>query len=213
MMRWVFGGLLLISIVAALLSGNSKALSDAVLAESAAAVTLCISLIGMICLWSGLMRVAQESGLTTLLSKALSPIMKFLFKGIDPNGKAMQMILLNLTANLLGLANASTPFGLEAMKALREEEQTGDTASDNMIVFVVMNTASLQIIPATIAALRQKHGSQSPMEILPLVWVVSFVSVTVAVTVAKTFAAARKKKKRARNQAFRVSATIKGGVK
>ena len=131
------------------------------------------------------MRVAQSSGLTSVIAKGLSPILTRLFKGISQKGEAMQFIILNITANLLGLGNASTPFGIAAVKALEKEEKTTDTASDNMILFVVLNTASLQLIPTTAAALRLKHGSAAPMEILPAVWIVSIANVLLTVLGAK----------------------------
>lgn len=143
------------------------------------------------------MRVAQSSGLTALAAKGLSPLLKRLFKGISQKGEAMQFIVLNITANLLGLGNASTPFGIAAVRALEKEEKTGDDASDNMILFVVLNTASLQLIPTTAAALRLQHGSSAPMEILPAVWAVSAANVILTVTGAKIMGKLWKKKERA----------------
>jgi len=185
MMKWVFCGLILASLVFAGLSGDIGAVSEAALSESGNAVTLAISLAGVICLWSGIMRVAQKAGVTVLLGAVFAPVLKRLFVGIDAKGKAMQFIVLNLTANLLGLGNASTPFGIAAMKQLEKEEQTNISASNNMVLFVVMNTASLQIIPTTVAALRLRNNSADPMEILPAVWIVSAVTLIVTVTVTK----------------------------
>jgi spore maturation protein A len=185
MMKWVFCVLILLSIIFAVAGGDMSAVSEAALRESGNAVTLAISLVGVICLWSGIMRIAQKSGLTELLSMLFRPILSRLFKGIDAKGKAMQLIVLNLTANLLGLGNASTPFGIAAMKELEKEEQTNKTASNNMVLFVVMNTASLQIIPTTIAALRLKNNSSDPMEILSSVWIVSAITLTVTIIITK----------------------------
>jgi len=140
------------------------------------------------------MRVAQSSGLTESVAKVLSPLLKKLFKGISSKGEAMQFIVLNITANLLGLGNASTPFGIAAMRALENEEKSGERATDNMILFVVLNTASLQLIPTTAAALRLQHGSAAPMEILPAVWAVSAVNVILTVGAAKILAALSRKK-------------------
>ena len=106
----------------------------------------------------------------------------------------MQYIVLNITANLLGLGNASTPFGIAAVKELEKEEKSSEAATDNMILFTVLNTASLQLIPTTAAALRLQHGSSAPMEILPAVWAVSVVNVTLTVIAAKIFAKAYKRK-------------------
>lgn len=195
MMKYVFGGLIVLSVIIGFIRGDSAAVSDAVISSCADAVTLCITLCGIICLWSGIMRIAQVSGLTEIVARVLSPLLKRLFKGISSGGKAMQYIVLNITANLLGLGNASTPFGIAAMKALEEEEETDIYASDNMILFTVLNTASLQLIPTTAAALRLRHGSAAPMEILPAVWAVSAANVILTVSAAKILAAASKRKR------------------
>ena len=135
------------------------------------------------------MRVAQKSGVTELLSRLFSPILGTLFRGLKKGGKALGYITLNLTANILGLGNASTPLGLMAMKEIEKEEKSThpEKASHNMIVFTVMNTASLQIIPTTVAALRLKNGSSDPMEILPCVWIVSILALTFALIGTKIF--------------------------
>lgn len=180
MMKWVMAVMMGLSVLFALLTGKMDAVSNAFLSESAGAVELAISLVGVICLWSGLMRVAQSAGLTERLAKLFSPILGRLFRGLKKGGRAMQYITLNLTANLLGLGNASTPFGLAAMREMEKEENGGESASHNMILFTVMNTASLQIIPTTVAALRLKNGSSAPMEILPCVWLASAGSLAAA---------------------------------
>lgn len=185
MMNYVFGGLILLSVIIAFVRGDAAAVSNAAISSCGEAVTLCLTLCGIICLWSGIMRVAKTSGLTEKVSAVLSPLLKRLFKGINAKGEAMQYIVLNITANLLGLGNASTPFGIAAMKALEKEENSGEKATDNMILFVVLNTASLQLIPTTAAALRLQHGSEAPMEILPAVWAVSVANVILTVTAAK----------------------------
>lgn len=180
MMKWVMAVMMGLSVLFALLTGKMDAVSNAFLSESAGAVELALSLIGVICLWSGLMRVAQSAGLTERLAKLFSPLLGRLFRGLKKGGRAMQYITLNLTANLLGLGNASTPFGLAAMREMEKEENGGESASHNMILFTVMNTASLQLIPTTVAALRLKNGSSAPMEILPCVWLASAGSLAAA---------------------------------
>jgi len=187
MMKWVFAGLIAFSFIFGVINLDIAAVSDAALSEVQTAITLCLTLCGIICLWSGIMRVAQSSGLVEILAGAFKPVLTRLFRGIDPNGKAIGYIMLNITANLLGLGNASTPFGIAAMRELEREEmrENPDIASNNMVVFVVLNTASLQLIPTTAAALRLKNGSAAPMEILPLVWISSLTAVTVAVMLAK----------------------------
>ena len=194
MMKYIFGGLIFLSVIIGFIRGEAAAVSNGIINSCGDAVALAVTLCGIICLWSGIMRVAQASGLTEIIAKGLSPILSRLFKGINKKGKAMQYIVLNITANLLGLGNASTPFGIAAVKELEKEEKSSEAATDNMILFTVLNTASLQLIPTTAAALRLQHGSSAPMEILPAVWAVSVVNVTLTVIAAKIFAKAYKRK-------------------
>jgi len=188
-MKWVMTAMIVFSLIFSLISGRINEVSTAFLSECEGAVALAISLIGIICLWSGVMRVAQKAGVTEILAKLFSPLLGKLFNGLKKGGKALGYIVLNLTANILGLGNASTPFGLMAMKEIEAEEENPcpENATHNMIVFTVMNTASLQLIPTTVAALRLKAGSENPMEILPCVWIVSILALTCALLGTKFF--------------------------
>lgn len=175
-----------LSLIFAAAGGRMGELSEAMLAKSGEAVELVISLCGIICFWSGIMRVAERAGLVEKLARLLSPIVGFLFKGVKRGGRAAGLITMNLAANILGLGNASTPLGLAAMKAIAEESgDTSECATDDMIMLAVLNTASLQIIPTTAAALRAANGAAKPFEILPCVWIVSVYSVVLVVTSAK----------------------------
>ena len=189
MMKWVMTVMIALAVVFALATGRMGEVSEAFLSESTAAVERASSLVGIICLWSGVMRVAHKAGLTEMLAKAVAPGLGRLFKGLKKGGKAMQYITLNLTANILGLGNASTPFGLKAMREIEAEENSADpsSASHNMIVFTVMNTASLQLIPTTVAALIFKAGSENPMEIITCVWIVSVLALTSALVGTRIF--------------------------
>ncbi len=171
----------------AVFSGNMEALSASVMNGAASAVELLISIVGIICFWSGMMEIADKSGITTLLAKFFSPILTKLFKNVSKDSPAMRYISLNISANLLGLGNAATPFGLCAMKELKTLNHSKDTASDDMLLFVVLNTASLQLVPTTLCAYRSNYGSKAPFEIIPAVWLTSLVALTVAITVAKVF--------------------------
>ena len=185
MLTFIFALLIIGSFIASVITGSTRELTEAVLSEPVNAVELCIYLCGGMCFWGGLMRVAERSGLTEKLAAVFAVIIGGLFKGIDKQGRAFKAICMNITANLLGLGNAATPFGIEAMKALAEEEKAGDTATPSMIIFTVINTASLTLIPSTALSLRMKYGSADPLEIVPAVWITSaaalFVSVTAAV--------------------------------
>ena len=184
-MKWFFSGLIIISLIFAVVNGKVSELTTAAVSEGGNAITLCFTLAGVICLWSGVMRVASQSGIIEKISNLFTPLLSLLFKGLNPKGAAMGYIVLNITANLLGLGNASTPFGIAAMRELEKEEHSSEFATNNMVLFVVLNTASLQLIPTTVAAIRLKHGSAAPMDILIPVWLVSAATLTVAVITAK----------------------------
>ncbi|MDR2932877.1 MAG: spore maturation protein A [Oscillospiraceae bacterium] len=189
MMKWMFSGLILIAVVFGLLNGRMNEVTNAALNECGNAVQLCITLMGTMCMWSGLMKIAEKSKLTEKMSAFIAPVIGRLFGGLDHRSPAAQAITLNLSANLLGLGNAATPLGIHAMKELHKMNGASDTASDNMILFVVLNTASLQLVPTTTALLRAKAGSAMPLDILPAVICASFASITVGIIVAKTLSA------------------------
>ena len=183
-----------ISFIFAAINGRMGEMSESILAKSGEAVELVISICGVMCFWCGLMKVAEKAGLLEKLSRLLSAPIGWLFGGIKRGGKAAGLIAMNLAANVLGLGNASTPLGIAAMKAISEEERADETATDDMIMLAVLNTASLQIIPATAAALRAANGAAKPMDILPCVWIVTAYSVFIAVFMAKMCAKFSKKR-------------------
>ena len=184
MMNVIFAGIILFSFVFAALTGRMPQLSEAAMGQAGEAVTLVLSLTGMLCLWSGLMKIAQASGLTELLSRLLSPVTKRLFKGLRPNGEAVNAITMNLIANFLGLGNAATPLGIRAMCEMAKEQRADGAATNDMAMFVVVNTASIQLIPATTAMLRMQAGSAAPLDILPATWIASVGSVAVGIVMA-----------------------------
>lgn len=185
-----------VSVIFAFFKGTMPQVSQAILDKSGEAVELAISLCGIMCFWCGLMKVAERAGLVEKISALLSPVVNLLFRGIRKGGKAAGLITMNLAANILGLGNASTPLGIAAMRAISEEngsDVTG-TATDDMITLAVLNTASLQILPTTAAALRSANGCAAPLDILPCVWIVSFYSVTIALVSAKVMGALSRKR-------------------
>lgn len=185
MMNTIWAGMILLSIVFAVFSGNTQAVSNAVFSAAEDAVNVTLKMLGMFCLWGGLMRVAQQAGLTDRIAKLLSPLLDRLFPGIRNDAAAKSAISMNITANLFGLGNAATPLGIEAMKRLRRHAPLADTASNDMILFVVLNSACIRLIPTTIALLRYESGSNAPMEILPATLCVSLLGCTGAVLLAK----------------------------
>ncbi len=165
MMNYIWLILIVFSFFCAAASGNMSALSGAVISGGTEAVTLAIKLLGMICFWNGLMAIAEKSGLTKLLCRLLSPFLKILFPKLRDE-TAKDAIAMNITANLLGLGNAATPFGLKAMERLNKSNPNPFEATDNMVRFVVINSAALHLVPTTVALLRQDYGSKTPMDIL-----------------------------------------------
>ena len=180
-MKYVIFFICAASFVSSCLNGRINELSNAALTGCKDAVTLSITLCGAIAFWSGIMNIANRSGMVSFLSKILFRPLSFLFPGIKKNGKAMQYIVLNFISNLLGLGNASTPLGINAMRELKEEEKCDKTASRNMIMLVVMNTASIQFFPSTIVALRASHGALNAADIVPCVWIVSLCSLSISI--------------------------------
>lgn len=177
MMNYIFALAAVFSFITAVLSGNSAALSDGILEGAQNAVSIGIKLLGSMALWNGITEIMTESGLHKKIEKLLSPLMRLLFPsyGKTPAGEA---ICGNITANLLGLGNAATPLGLEAMKRIKT--QSGNSFADNETVrFVVINSASLTLIPSSIAALRRLSGSSSPFSILVPVWLSGMLSLAV----------------------------------
>lgn len=180
----IFSVLMIISVISAFITGRLDELSEAVLNEPVNAVELCIYLCGGMCFWGGIMRVAEKSGITEGLTKLFSVLLGGLFKWLDKNGRAFRAICMNITANMLGLGNAATPLGIEAMKAIAEEEKAEGTATPSMVIFTVMNTASVTLIPSTALSLRMKYGSESPLEIVIPVWITSAAALAVSLTAA-----------------------------
>lgn len=185
MMNILWPALILLSIFYAFLSQNTSALSDAVFSSLQDAVTLTLKMLGMLCFWSGMMQLAEISGLTKIIARALSPILRLLFPELRKDKDAQSAISMNITANLLGIGNAATPLGIEAMKRLKKHAPASDTASNAMVLFVVLNTASIKLIPTTVAMLRYENGSNAPMEIMPVSLFVSAAACTVAILAAK----------------------------
>lgn len=185
MMNYVWPVLILFSFVASIITGNVGQLSNAVIQGGQNAVELLLRLVAMLCLWGGIMEIAQQSGITAAVSKLMRPVLKLIFPRLKNEKYAMEAISMNITANVLGLGNAATPLGLEAMRRLQLINEDTETASNEMIVFVVMNTAAMHIIPTTVATMRGQYGSKSPMEIMPASILTSFCALTVAVVCAK----------------------------
>lgn len=164
--------LCIISIIASISNGRTSELSQASIESCSEAVKLALSLAGTMALWSGLMRIAEQSGITKVFEKILSPISKRIFKGCCP--KAIEYITMNLTANMLGISNAATPLGIAAVKEM--DKQGGKYAKRGIAMLTVLNTASIQLLPTTIATMRTAHGANNPYDITLPILIVSLIS-------------------------------------
>ena len=185
-MAWIWTGMAVLSILCGLATGRGDLVAAAAVEGAQAAVELCVSIAGMLCLWTGVMEIMRRSGLAEGLSRLLRPVLSALFPQVSGDRGVMDSISANVSANLLGLGNAATPLGIEAVR--RMERKSPGTASDAMCMLVVCNTASIQLIPTTVASVRAAAGSSSPFDILPAVWLASALSVGVGITACKLFA-------------------------
>lgn len=185
-MSIIWTGMVLVSILCGLATGRGPAVATAALDGAAAAVELCLSLAGVLCLWMGVMEIMRRSGLSQKLSRLLMPVLRRLYPAFARDREVMDTIAANVSANLLGLGNAATPLGLEASRKM--SRRTPGVANDALCMLVVCNTASIQLIPTTVAAVRAGAGCAAPFDILPATWLASAISVSVGILAAKLFA-------------------------
>ena len=184
MMGFVWVGMLALSVCAALLEGRLGVLTGAAMEGASAAISLCLSLAGALCLWSGLAKVMERAGVTEKLGRLMRPVFRRLFPQAGNDPVALGYLTGNVSANLLGLGNAATPMGIAAVKRMKALS-AGTEATAEMCLLIVMNTASIQLLPTTVASVRASLGASSPFDILPAVWVTSILSVTSGIVAAK----------------------------
>lgn len=182
-MSWIFSMMMLVSVICAAVSGNGAALAAATAEGAQSGITLAISLAGSLCLWSGVGKLMERAGITAALSRLIRPLLCRLFPSTQTDPVLAGHLSGNICANFLGLGNAATPMGIQAVKKMSLHAAPG-TASDEMCRLIVLNTASIQLIPATVAAVRASLGSASPFDILPAVWITSFCSAGLGVSAA-----------------------------
>lgn len=202
MMNYLWGGMLIIGIVYGAITGNMQAITDSVLTSAKEAVTLSLTMLGIVAFWSGLMEVAVEAGIMESMTKMLAPLLQYLFPKIPKEHPALSSIAVNFVANILGLGWAATPAGLKAMKELAQLERergnqaylesdknnTGSVirmASDEMCTFLVMNISSLQLIPVSVIAYRSQYGSVNPAGIIMPAIVATLINSLVAIVYCK----------------------------
>lgn len=180
----IWTAMLVLAVAAAVWNGNVGQLSGAAMEGAASALTLALSLAGSLCLWSGVTKVMERAGVTAWLAKRMRPILRRLFPSASADLTALGFLGANLTANFLGLGNAATPMGVAAVKRMRELSG-GTEATDEMCLLIVINTASIQLLPTTVAALRASFGTAEPFDILPAVWLTSVCSVSAGILAAR----------------------------
>jgi len=174
-MAWVWSGMVVLSLIFGIISGNLDQVAAAALEGANSAVELSLSMAGILCLWSGVMEILNVCGLSALLARAFRPLLRRLMPRAAQDEETLAALSANVSANLLGLGNAATPLGIQA--ARRMARGCGGTASNELCRLVVLNTASIQLLPTTIASVRSAAGSAAPFEILPAVWLASVLSV------------------------------------
>lgn len=185
-MAWLWTGMVAVSLVFGILTGSVGELGKAALEGASAAVELCVAMAGIMCLWTGVMEVMDQCGLSAALARLFRPLLRRLFPNASRDEETLAAISANLSANLLGLGNAATPLGIRAARAMARGSE--GVASDELCLLVVLNTASIQLFPTTVAGVRAALGSADPFDILPAVWLASFVAVVAGLAAAKLFA-------------------------
>lgn len=176
---------IIISILYAIICGNLNQLNVAINSSAENAVNLTLVLLGTTCLWSGIMEIVSNTSIMRFLSRILRPIILYLFPKADQNEKAFNKIVMNVIANILGLGNAATSLGIQAIEELQKDNLNKDILSDNMMILIVLNTASLQIIPTTVIAIRTAFGSDNPTKIIVPVWFSTICAGIVGVLITK----------------------------
>ena len=182
-MAWVWTGMAALSCIFGLINGSIGEVGTAALDGAAAAVELCLSMAGVLCLWSGLMEVMTRCGLAKGLARLFRPLLRWLFPRASRDDETMAALSANFSANLLGLGNAATPLGIRAARRMAYGAE--GIATDELCRLVVLNTASIQLLPTTVAGVRSALGCQTPFDILPAVWLSSLLSVTAGLAMAK----------------------------
>ena len=185
-MAIIWTGMVVVSVIFGLFSGQMDAVSQAALTGAGSAVQLCLSMAGVLCLWSGVMEIMNRCGLSRRLARVFRPLLRWLLPRASRDDETLSAVSANVSANLLGLGNAATPLGVQA--ACRMARGQNGVASDELCLLVVLNTASIQLVPATVASVRAAAGAAAPLDILPAVWLSSVLSVTVGLLAAKALA-------------------------
>lgn len=185
MINYIWAFMILFSVVVGALNGRLEAVAQAAFDGANSGVQTVLGFIGVTALWSGLMKIAECSGLVRVFTRLIRPINSIIFPELKKETRAMEAVSANMVANILGLANAATPLGIKAMQELDRLNGRGKTASNAMCMFAVINSASIQLIPSTMIGIRASMGSSAPSEIILPVWIVSLTAAVCGITLAK----------------------------
>jgi len=191
-MTAIWTGIVVFSVLFGGITGRMDAVASAALQGAQSAVSLCVSMAGVLCLWSGVMEIMERSGLSSLLAGTFRPLLRRLLPEASQDAETLSAVSANVSANLLGLGSAATPLGIRA--ACRMARGCGGTASDELCLLVVLNTASIQLIPATVSGVRAAAGAAAPLDILPAVWMASALSVAAGIVSARLLARAGRRR-------------------
>lgn len=178
---------IVISFIYAFFSGNIEQVSNGIFESLTDVVNLSLTFLGTMCLWNGIMEIAKKTTLIKKLTSFLKPLIKFLFPELTKNEKAKEEISMNIIANVLGLGNAATPLGLKAMKTMQKENKDKTTLSNSMAMFILINTASIQLIPTNVIAIRNSLNSTTPTQIIFPVWIATIIAAISSIMAAKVF--------------------------
>jgi spore maturation protein A len=195
MLNYIWLGMILLGVIWGTITGRLGNVTQAVITSAEEGVSLCAVLLGVMCMWSGIMKVAERSGLINVITRSSKGFLSLLFPEVLGNRSAMGAILLCFAANFLGLGNAATPLGIKAMEELQKLNKRKNTATDSMILFMVINASCIQLIPTNVIALRNAAGSADASGILPQVWISSLISTLTAVIFYYIFTAMDKRRR------------------
>lgn len=187
MLNFLWPIFIIVSFAYAFISGNIDDVNNSIFESTESAVDLSITLLGTMCLWNGIMEIATKTSIINKLNKILKPVIRFLFPELQKRDNVNNEIAMNIVANIFGLGNAATPTGLKVMKSLQDINPKKDVISNSMAMFIVINTASLQLIPTTVIAIRSGMGSENPTKIIIPVWLATICAAITAVIVTKIF--------------------------
>lgn len=184
-MNKIWSGMIIIAIVLSIFTGKLQELITSLMESTQSALETVLDMLGIMCMWSGFMKIAESTGIVKVLSNKVTPLVKFLFPELPKNNEATGHIAMNMTANILGLGNVATPMGIKAMEKLDEYNVDKKRLSNSMMMFIILNTASIQLIPTSVIALRATYNSNNPADVVLPIIIASFGSVLVGILLVK----------------------------